>query len=278
MNPGLYFPLQIWPQDDPYMSPALPRSLLGFMHQGWHWHPTQCWIHLNWRIKILSGMLSLLKCFSILRKLLIFNCIHVWPNHWLVLIFHLGHMTVDFYHPFDIYQWSEPRIIVETRLRDEEKEWSEPGSKSEKMKGVLVLPQEVRRQRIQMTGVKEKENPYRKHIERESGLQRGLKKREKVGEPLQRKKWEGKITNTGARTPTNRSRWTMHGACGDRFYNLIVFRVAFTPPCIFFLKSKPSLSTLTQLHSAFCVTSIFLKKLSSLHSSPSLQMPSLFLT
>lgn len=49
-----------------------------------------------------------------------------------------------------------------------------------------MLPQEVRRQRIQMPGVKEKEDPYRKYIERESGLQRGLKKREMVGEPLQR--------------------------------------------------------------------------------------------
>lgn len=68
------------------------------------------------------------------------------------------------------------------------KEGREPGSEGEKIKGDLVLPQEVRRQRIQMTGVKEKEDPYRKCIERESGLQRGLKKREKVGEPLQRER------------------------------------------------------------------------------------------
>lgn len=32
-------------------------------------------------------------------------------------------LTVDFYHPLDIYQWSQPRIIVETaRWGDEEKE------------------------------------------------------------------------------------------------------------------------------------------------------------
>lgn len=60
-------------------------------------------------------------------------------------------------------------------------------AKVKKIKGELVLPQEVRRLRIQMTGVKvKKEDPYRKCMERESGLQRRLKKRWKVGEPLQR--------------------------------------------------------------------------------------------
>lgn len=67
-----------------------------------------------------------------------------------------------------------------------------------------MLPQE---QGIQMTGEKEKEDPYRKCRERESGLQRGLKKREKVGEPLQRERsGKGKIRNTGARGAANRSR------------------------------------------------------------------------
>lgn len=43
--------------------------------------------------------------------------------------------------------------------RDTKQKW--------KIIGGLVLPQEVSRQRIQMTGVKEKEDPYRKCIERE---------------------------------------------------------------------------------------------------------------
>lgn len=140
-----------------------------------------------------------------------------------------------------------------------------------------MLPQE---QGIQMTGEKEKEDPYRKCTERESGLQRGLKKREKVGEPLQReKKWKREnkkywSQRCSQQVQVSRAR----SLCRSRFHTLIVFRAAFTLPCIFFLKSKPSLSTLTRLHSAFCFTSILLRKLSSLHSSPSLQMPSLFLT
>lgn len=65
---------------------------------------------------------------------------------------------------------------------------SEPGSKNgkkSKIKGDSVLPQE---QKIQMTGEKVKEGPYRKCTIRESGLQRGLEKRDKVGEPLQRER------------------------------------------------------------------------------------------
>lgn len=62
---------------------------------------------------------------------------------------------------------------------------SQEAKVKKKIKEDSVLPQE---QEIQMTGEKEKEDPYRKCTERESGLQRGLKKREKVGEPLQRER------------------------------------------------------------------------------------------
>lgn len=48
------------------------------------------------------------------------------------------------------------------RRRNEESQ----EAKVKKIKGNWVLPQEVRRQRIHMTGVKEKEDPYRKCIDR----------------------------------------------------------------------------------------------------------------
>lgn len=97
-------------------------------------------------------------------------------------------LTVDLYHPLDIYQWSQPRIIVEKKRDGEMRRRNEESqeAKVKKIKGDLVLPQEVRRQRIHMTGVEEKEDPYRKCIDRERSSERPEEERGRVGEPLQR--------------------------------------------------------------------------------------------
>lgn len=69
-----------------------------------------------------------------------------------------------------------------------------------------MLPQEVRRQRIHMTGVRGKEDPYRKCIDRERSSERLEEEREAWRAIAKGEKWKGKITNTGARIPANRSR------------------------------------------------------------------------
>lgn len=93
------------------------------------------------------------------------------------------------------------------------------------------------------------------------------------------KKWKGKITNTGARIPASRSRWAMHGACGDKDFTTLFFSEQHSPCHAYsFWRASPhfppSLGSI--VHSVLPPS--FLKKLSSLRSSPSLQMPFFFLT
>lgn len=67
-----------------------------------------------------KSVFLLLSCFSVCwRKLLMLNCYNTID--WFTLTLSWA-PTVDFYHPLDIYQWSQPRIIIETRGGDEEKE------------------------------------------------------------------------------------------------------------------------------------------------------------